>query len=111
MNNLSASDIGFSQINLDEIKRILTQFTASNQKLDVFVFGSRARGDYKKYSDLDLLLIAEPEITPSTTQAMIDAFDESDLPVKVDVVRYEDILESFKTNIQRDKKLLFSLIK
>lgn len=55
---------------------------------EIRVFGSRATGRARRTSDLDLVVYgAEPE----TIDAVVDALDESLLPMTADVVRYEDI--------------------
>lgn len=55
----------------------------------VKVFGSRATGDARPGSDLDLVIFP-----PAPARALSDlrlAFDESDLPITVDVVAWDEI--------------------
>ena len=51
-----------------------------------FVFGSRATGRARPYADLDLALDAGRSLTLDEHAALIEAFSESDLPFKVDIV-------------------------
>lgn len=67
-----------------------------------YVFGSRARGDHKKYSDLDLLLKQENSLETSALVALKNDFESSDLPFTVDIVEWSKIAEDFKKNIQPD---------
>lgn len=58
--------------------------------IKIYLFGSRAKGNYKKYSDIDLLLITHKE-APSPQQRLIKSQVEEDLinsslPYKVDMV-------------------------
>lgn len=53
---------------------------------EVWAFGSRARCCAKPYSDLDLAIMGEEAISLDTLAALNEAFAESDLPWKVDVV-------------------------
>ena len=73
---------------------------------DVWVFGSRARRTAKKYSDLDLAIITEKPLNLETSAALTDAFSESDLPYKVDVVDWYTAQDSFRKIIQRDKVVI-----
>ena len=50
------------------------------------VFGSRATGRARPYSDLDLLLIRPNRLTWAQRADLQDAFEASDLPFCVDVV-------------------------
>ena len=70
---------------------------------NVWVFGSRAKGNVKPYSDLDLAIDMHQPITIDIHAKLADAFDESDLPFKVDIVDWQSINESFKKNIADDR--------
>ena len=52
----------------------------------VWVFGTRARGQARPYSDLDLAIDAGRCLSLAETGDLAEAFSESDLPWKVDVV-------------------------
>jgi predicted nucleotidyltransferase len=67
---------------------------------NIWLFGSRARGDAKKYSDIDLLIdLGKPISLDLLTKLNMD-FEESDLPYKVDVADARSISEAFRKNIQ-----------
>jgi predicted nucleotidyltransferase len=67
-------------------------------KNHVYIFGSRAKGASKPFSDIDLYI--EGKITADELTRIIDAFAESNLPVKVDIVH--DISATFLKSIQAD---------
>lgn len=52
----------------------------------VWIFGSRAKGRARRYSDLDLAVDAGRQLTIDETAALRDHFDECDLPYKVDLI-------------------------
>lgn len=85
---------------LNIVKNILD----NEQIEDVYVFGSRAKGNAKKLSDLDLL-IKKPTSREQISR-LSTAFDESDLPYKVDIVIWDEISDNFKENIRGDLILL-----
>lgn len=72
----------------------------------VWAFGSRARRTAKPYSDLDLALLAPHALSLQELARVNDAFDASDLTIKVDVVDVRAVNDAFKAVIDRDKVLL-----
>ncbi len=71
--------------------------------VDAFLFGSRAHGrTLKEFSDLDICLRGEGPVDEEHLQALRAAFDESDLPFKVDVVDWWGIAEEFREAIKAD---------
>ena len=70
---------------------------------EVWAFGSRAKWVAKEYSDLDLCIVSEKPISFTTLGLLTEAFEESDLPYKVDVVDWAITSESFRKIIEKDK--------
>lgn len=69
----------------------------------VWAFGSRARGTAKPYSDLDLAIITDQSLPLAISASLTDAFSESDLPWKVDIVDWATTGEPFRRIIEQDK--------
>jgi type I restriction enzyme S subunit len=72
----------------------------------VWVFGSRARGGAKPWSDLDLAVITTEPLPLTVSAALAEAFSESDLPWRVDVVDWATTSDAFRKIIERDRVLL-----
>jgi type I restriction enzyme S subunit len=70
--------------------------------LTVYVFGSRASDAARVDSDLDLLLDARDDIPLHTLARLKEAFEESDLPFRVDVVCRAAVSPAFYRRIQAD---------
>lgn len=70
---------------------------------EVWAFGSRAKRTAKEYSDLDLAIITDQPLGLSLSADIANAFEESDLPIKVDVVDWATTSENFRQIIQREK--------
>lgn len=64
--------------------------------LQVYAFGSRARGRAKRFSDLDLALSSEQPIEWKTLARLREAFEESDLPISVDLVDWNQATPAFR---------------
>lgn len=63
---------------------------------EVRVFGSRINGKSQRYSDLDLAVYREENVPESIISGLIEAFQESDLPFRVDVLDYRNISPQFR---------------
>lgn len=72
----------------------------------VWVFGSRATGRAKKFSDLDLCIKADKPLGLNVMSALAEDFSESDLPWKVDVVDWSTTNPDFRKIIDQDKMVL-----
>ena len=66
---------------------------------EVRMFGSRARGTPKPYSDLDLVIMCDTPLPLSTLGQLQDAFANSDLPWRVDVVDWASTSPAFQSHI------------
>jgi type I restriction enzyme S subunit len=69
----------------------------------VWAFGSRARHAAKPFSDLDLAVLAPAPLSLEQLARINDAFDCSDLTIKVDVVDLLSISDAFKAAIDNHK--------
>lgn len=75
------------------VREILVKHVPS---LEVRAFGSRVQGCAKRYSDLDLVLMTDEHLPPLTLARLEDAFQESDLSFRVDLVDWSSISEAFR---------------
>ena len=83
-----------------DVTRILQEQVPA---LEVWAFGSRARHSAKPYSDLDLALITLVPLSLEKLADITEAFDTSDLPIRVDVVDWAATNETFRKIITQDK--------
>lgn len=82
-----------------EVKRILAQ---NVPEYAVWAFGSRVSGPAKTYSDLDIVIITDQPLSLERMATIKDAFDESDLPIRVDVVDWAATSASFREIILKN---------
>jgi type I restriction enzyme S subunit len=76
---------------------------------EAWIFGSRYHGDAKKFSDLDLALKAARPLTLRELGLLDEAFENSSLPFKVDVVDYQTVGDSFRSIIDRNSMLFYPM--
>ncbi len=86
--------------NLEELRTFLEDYFAG-RKIQVYLFGSRARGDNRSCSDIDLALASDVDL--SMDIALINYYlEESDLPYKVDLVEYKKMSEKLQESIIKE---------
>jgi predicted nucleotidyltransferase len=90
--------IDISPGHLEIVKKILAEIAPDAK---AFVFGSRAAaaGTKKKHSDLDLALKGTGIIDKKVIRKLTTAFEESDLPYRVDIVDLDATTENFRALI------------
>ena len=76
---------GLSEEIYEKIKKVINKFNAYQFK----IFGSRARGDYKNNSDIDIAVFGE--ITKQDETLILNEFDLINMPYTIDVVFMKDI--------------------
>ncbi len=76
--------------------------------VSVAAFGSRATGKARRHSDLDLALQGEGPLPPSLLADLAEAFDESDLPWKVDLIDWAAATEGFRQIVDQDRMIMIA---
>ena len=69
----------------------------------VWLFGSRATGQARPFSDLDLLVAPAQPIGWSTLAALRDAFEASELPFRVDIVDVRELAPGMRQRVDAEK--------
>lgn len=95
---LQLSDNEWQQVNA-----ILQRYLPNNE---VWAFGSRVKGNAKPYSDLDLAIISYTPLPLALLAEVAEAFSESDLPWKVDLVDWATTSQRFRQVIAEQKLIL-----
>jgi predicted nucleotidyltransferase len=90
---------GLSESDLSIVQDILARYVPNRP---VFVFGSRANGRAQRRSDLDLAVGGTEPLNFRIQGELADAFDESDLPIEVDVVDLSAVSETFRKRIMSE---------
>lgn len=63
---------------------------------EVWAFGSRVKGPVKAYSDLDIAVMGDTPLSIAKAADLAQAFSESDLPFKVDIVLWSETSDNFR---------------
>jgi len=99
-------DHGLSDRTLATLDSIFRKYPGIRQAI---LYGSRAKGKYRRGSDIDLSLKTGNEFTFTELLRITGDFDDSDMPYFVDVSIYDDLSNSdLKAHIDRVGKVLFA---
>lgn len=90
-------------IDLDEkyINFIKKAFDERLNNYKLYLFGSRAKGRARKYSDIDLA-VDSTELTDKIKSDLEIYFEDSTIPYEIDIVDLNKINEKFKNIISDD---------
>jgi len=85
----------------DQRRTILALLNRHLPNTTVWAYGSRVKWTSHPASDLDLVAFAKPEQSPRIAE-LREAFDESNLPFRVDLFVWDEMPESFKDRIKAE---------
>ena len=88
---------------LTEIRAILGEFVPG---WEVRAFGSRVKGSAKPWSDLDLAIAGPSPMGWQSVERLIEAFQESTLPFRVDVLDWHEASPAFQAIIAENYAVL-----
>ena len=91
----------------DELKIVIDIIQKHAPDCRVLLFGSRCFGTSKKYSDLDLAFVGKAKLGLERCIKLKDAFAESDLPYRVDVLDYYALSPEFRGIIDSGNEVIY----
>ena len=87
-------------------RMVLEILEAQVPDAEVWAFGSRVAGTAQNHSDLDLAIVSETKLGPLAMVRLKLAFEESNIPFRVDVLDWHDLDEEFRKVIKNRYELL-----
>ncbi len=100
---IKPENLMISSTEWQQVSTILQRFLP---EYAVWAFGSRVNDNAKPYSDLDLAIISKQPIPLPLLAEVAEAFSESDLPWKVDLVDWATTSERFRQVIAAEKLVI-----
>ena len=95
--------IDLSPAHLEIVRAVLLRNVPG---VPVYAFGSRVTRRARKFSDLDLALVPEQALDWRVLAHLREAFEESDLPITVDVIDWTQAGPEFKKQVGRLTELM-----
>ncbi len=91
---------------LAEIKRMIMDIF-KEEKVTVFLFGSRATNRASPFSDIDIGIISTNKDTDKLLALLRERIENSNIPYKVDVVNLQNTSEKFRKEALKGAKILW----
>ncbi len=88
------------------IHHIVDKLSQNSLVDSIILFGSRARGDHWERSDIDLAVVC-PAASIKDWFMMTDIIDDAPTLLKIDLVRYAEMPEAFREEIDREGITLY----
>lgn len=79
---------------IEKLKKLFITFF-KNEDVKIIIFGSRARGDFSKSSDIDIGIIGE-NINRKKLVLIREYVEEMNIPHKVDIVDFSTVSNKFR---------------
>ena len=96
---------GLEEKVIDQIVDIIKEYDEVEK---VKIFGSRARGDYKNQSDIDIALYGE-KLTNSINTNIFYDIDKLYLPYKIDLINFNTLKneKALRENIESEGTIIY----
>ncbi len=92
----------------DAVERIKRVFTGHPEVEKAIIYGSRARGEYRDGSDVDIVLVGGPDLDGRTLFSIITELEDLPLPHTFDISVYPAPgSEELRAAIDRDGVLFY----
>lgn len=89
-----------------QIEAILSQIF-SQKRCRIYLFGSRATDRHQIASDFDIAVLAEENVSRELSLAR-EMFEQSNIPLTVDLVDLSTTTVEFRQNVQKEGLLLWT---
>ena len=86
---------------LTKLQRLVVEYL-TDEKVQVFLFGSRARNDNANHSDVDIGYIPYGEFDRGKILILNERIENSTIPYKVEIVNFNEVSEDFKIAALKD---------
>ena len=89
---------------LGMIKSLILE-TFRDDDIRIMLFGSRARGDFNRHSDIDIGIIPKNKCDRIKLISIKDKIEELNIPYKVDVVDISRVSNIFRKKVMGEGKI------
>lgn len=87
-----------------QIKELLQKHFGDLEDAKVYLFGSRAKGRHKPFSDIDLTVKSKSKDLLQRIALFQEDWEKSNLPYKADMTSWNDLYKAYLPEIRKSKK-------
>ena len=81
-----------------ELKKTVKE-SLGDEKVRIFLFGSRARQDNYIFSDVDIGILTEGKMDKRKISLLREKLENSNIPYKVDLIDLQEVSDDFREEI------------
>lgn len=98
---------GLKPSEMQEMKKLFQTFFGDLEDTKVYLFGSRATGQHKEFSDIDIAVNSKSKDLSKRISLFNEGWEKSKLPYKVDITSWKDIYKPYLPQIRKEKVTLW----
>ncbi len=98
---------GLKPSEIQEMKKLFQDFFGDLHDAKIYLFGSRATGKHKEFSDIDIAINSKAKDITSRISLFSEGWEKSKLPYKVDITPWKDIYKAYLPQIKKEKVILW----
>lgn len=98
---------GLKSSEIHEMKKLFQDFFGDLNDAKIYLFGSRATGKQKEFSDIDIAVSSKSKDLSRRIALFNEGWEKSKLPYKVDISSWKDIYKPYLPQIKKEKILLW----
>ncbi len=92
---------------LHKMRELFQEFFGDIPKAKIFLFGSRAKGTQKSFSDIDIAVKTSTKDLPRRISLFKEKWEKTNLPYKIDITSWKEIYKPYLPQIRKDKITLW----
>jgi predicted nucleotidyltransferase len=91
-----------TSIILEKVKSLVIDYL-KDEDATIILFGSRARGDFNKFSDIDIGLIPYGHIDRNKIILLKDSLENMNIPYTVEIIDLSKVSDAFRQQALKEK--------
>jgi predicted nucleotidyltransferase len=91
-----------SAVILDKVKSQILD-SLKDENTTIILFGSRARGDFNKFSDIDIGLLPHDELDNKKITLLKDLLENMNIPYTIDIIDLSKVSDTFRQKALKEK--------
>jgi predicted nucleotidyltransferase len=87
---------------LERVKSSVLEFL-KDENITIILFGSRARGNFNRFSDIDIGIIPNDKLDNKKITLLKDSLENMNIPYAIDIVDLSKVSNTFKQKALKEK--------
>jgi predicted nucleotidyltransferase len=87
---------------LERVKSSVLEFL-KDENITIILFGSRARGNFNRFSDIDIGIIPNDKLDNKKITLLKDSLENMNIPYTIDIVDLSKVSNAFKQKALKEK--------